>query len=203
MIERRLREVVSISENQFSFMPGRSTIEAIHILRRLMGLYRDRNVDLHMMFIDLEKAYDRVQHEVLWRCLEEKGVSPLYIRVIKDMYEGGRTSVRTPGGVTNDFFIGKGLHQGSALSPVLFTLVLDVLTIEIQDELPWSLLFADDIVLIDETRQGVNEKLERWRHTLEFRGFRVSRSKTEYLHCYFSGRVDGVGRSHLGWEADT
>ena len=68
---------------------------------------------------------------------------------------------------------------------------------EIKDELPWCMLFTDDIVLIDETRQGVNDKLERWRHTLKFRGFRVSRSKTEYLHCCFSGRVDAVGEVTL------
>ena len=70
-------------------MPGRSTIEAIYLLRQLMGLCRDRKVDLHMVFTDLEKAYDRVPHEVLWSYLEKKGVSPLYILVIKDMYEGG------------------------------------------------------------------------------------------------------------------
>jgi len=56
--------------------------------------------------------------------------------------------------------------------------------------LPWCMLFADDIVLIYETRKGVNDKLEQWRRTLEVRGFRVSRSKTEYLHGCFSGRVD-------------
>ena len=93
-----------------------------------MGLYKDRKVDLHMVFIDLEKAYDRVSREALWRCLEEKRVSPAYIRVIKDMYEGGRTHVRTPGGVSNDFAISMGLHQRSALSPFLFTLDLDELT---------------------------------------------------------------------------
>ncbi|EXC21079.1 Polyadenylate-binding protein 2 [Morus notabilis] len=49
-----------------------------------------------------------------------------------------------------------GLHQGSALSPYLFTIVMDELTREIQDKVPWSMLFADDIVLVDEHREGVN-----------------------------------------------
>jgi len=125
--------------------------------------------------------------------LYKKGVSPAYIRVIKDIYKGERTSVRMLRGVTNDFFVGRGLHQGSALSPFFFTLVMDELTRWIQDEVPWCMLFADDIVLINKTRQRVNDKLESWRHALEFSGFRISRSKTEYLHCYFSGRVDVRG----------
>ena len=69
---------------------------------------------------------------------------------------GGRTSVRTLEGITNDFFIGMGRHQGSALSPFLFTLFVDELTKGTQDELPWCLLFADDIVFIDEIREEVN-----------------------------------------------
>ena len=87
VIERRFRKDISISENQFGFMPDRSTTETICLLRRLMGLYRDRKVDLHMVFIDLKKAYDRVPREVLCRYLEKKRASSMYIQVVKNIYE--------------------------------------------------------------------------------------------------------------------
>ena len=47
-------------------------------------------------------------------------------------------------------------------------------------------LFAGDIVIVDETKAEVNAKLELWRQTLESRGFRLSRVKTEYMECKFS-----------------
>ena len=78
------------------------------------------------------------------------------------------------------------------LSPFLFTVVMDELIREIQDEMPWCMLFADDIVLIDETIDGVNTKLERWRDTLETKGFKLRRLKMEYLHCHFSASEGSV-----------
>nr|XP_009599585.1 uncharacterized protein LOC104095213 [Nicotiana tomentosiformis] len=89
------------------------------------------------------------------------------------------------GGDSEHFPVVMRLHQGSALSPFLFALAMDVLSQHIQGEVPWCMLFADDIVLIDETRRGVNVKLEVWRQTLESKGFKLSRTKTKYLECKF------------------
>lgn len=69
---------VSIFENQFGFTLGRSTIEAIHLVQRLLEKYRERKRNLHMEFINLEKAYDKVSKDVLWRYLEAKSVRVVY-----------------------------------------------------------------------------------------------------------------------------
>jgi hypothetical protein len=61
---------------------------------------------------------------------------------------------------TNDFPISIGLHQDSALSPYLFALVMDEVIRDIQDGIPWCILFAVDMVLVNESRTGVDQKLE-------------------------------------------
>ena len=161
-------------------------MEAIFLVRQLMERYREQKKDLHMVFIDLEKAYDKIPRNVMWWALEKHKVPAKYITLIKDMYNNVVTSVRTSDVDTDDFPIKIGLHQGSALSPYLFALVMDEVTRDIQGDIPWCMLFADDVVLVDDSRTGVNRKLELWRQTLESKGFRLSRTKTEYMMCGFS-----------------
>jgi hypothetical protein len=71
---------------------------------------REQNKDLHMVFIDLEKAYDKVLTNVTRWTLQKHKVSTKYIILIKDMYNNIVTSVRISGGDTNDFPINIGLH---------------------------------------------------------------------------------------------
>ncbi|GKB34537.1 ataxia telangiectasia mutated family protein [Tanacetum coccineum] len=84
------------------------------------------------------------------------------------------------------FPVDVGLHQGSAISPYLFALILDELSRGIQESILWCLIFADDIVLVSDTPDGLNERLEQWREMLEDKGLRVSREKTEYMRCDFN-----------------
>ena len=97
---------------------------------------------------------------------EKKGVNKRYIDLVKDMYDRAIIIVKTTIEETSEFPITVGLHQGSALSPYLFALVMDELTKHIQDDILWYMLFTNDIVLIDETKSRVNARgLER--------GFRI------------------------------
>ncbi|KAK3542798.1 hypothetical protein QTP70_002998 [Hemibagrus guttatus] len=146
-----------------------------------MEKYRDGQKELHCVFVDLEKAYDRVPREELWYCMRKSGVAEKYVRVVQDMYERSRTVVRCAVGQTEEFNVEVGLHQGLALSPFLFAIVMDQLSEEVRQESPWTMMFADDIVIWSESREQVEENLERWRFALERRGMKVSRSKTEYM----------------------
>ncbi|KAK3537294.1 hypothetical protein QTP70_006974 [Hemibagrus guttatus] len=151
VLEARLRKVVEICEQQYGFMPRKSTTDAIFTLRILMEKYRDGQRELHCVFVDLEKAYDRVPREELWYCMRKSGVAEKYVRVVQDMYERSRTVVRCAVGQTEEFKVEVGLHQGSALSPFLFAIVMDQLSEEVE------------------------ENLERWRFALERRAMKVSR----------------------------
>ena len=71
---------------------------------------------------------------------------------------------------TGSFKVKVGLHQGSALSLFLFTVIMDRLTDEVRREPPWTMLFADNIVIYEETRKEVEQRLECWRYAWKKKG---------------------------------
>ncbi|KAI5102778.1 hypothetical protein C0J45_8130 [Silurus meridionalis] len=90
-------------------------------------------------------------------------VSEKYVRVVQDMYEDSVTAVKCAVGTTDWFRVKVGLHQESALSPFLFAVVMDRLKDEVRQESPWTMMFADDIVICGESSEQMEKSLERWR----------------------------------------
>ena len=136
---------------------------------------------MYSVYVDLEKAYDKVPREDVWYCKRKSGLAEKYVRIVQDMYDGSTTAVMCAVGVTEGFVLKVGLHQGSSLSPCLFAMVMDRMTDEIREEAPWTMMFADDIAICGESKKQVEEKLESWRYALERRGMKVNRGKTEYM----------------------
>jgi hypothetical protein len=110
--EDRLRGITKISLNQFGFMSIRSTMKVIFLIGQVMERYREQKKDLHMFFINLEKAYGKISRNVMWWVLDKHKVPMKYIILIKDMYTNIVISVQTSDGDTHDFPIRIGLHQG-------------------------------------------------------------------------------------------
>ena len=117
-----------------------------------MEKYRERKKDLHMVFIDLEKAYDSIPRRVIWDSLKARSISSVYIETIRDMYDTPSTNIQTPVGITKLFPVKVGLHHGSALSPFIFTVIMEGISKSVWETVPWCMIFADGIVLVAETR---------------------------------------------------
>ena len=136
--------------------------------------------DFRNLMVDKNKFFLLSLH-ICRCCMRKSGIAKKYVRLVQDMYEQSETVVRYATETTESFKIKVGLHQGSALSPFLFAVIMDRLTDEVRRESPWTMLFADDIVICKETREEMEQVLESWRYALERRGIKVSRSKTKYL----------------------
>ena len=122
----------------------------------------------------------------------ERNVPEKYIRLVQNMYQGYKTVVRIvrPRIATA---LGWRLHKGSAFSPYLFLLLMDVLAEDVRKDVPGAMMFADDIVLCGDDETGTTEYLETWRKALEERGMRITRPKTQFMD-FNCGQDNGQGR---------
>ena len=112
---------------QFGLMPERETIDAVFFLRRLQEECNTKGKKLHKTFVDLEKAFDRVSRKELEWAMRKKGMPGVFIRSVMSLYEGAKTRVRVDSELEK-FEVKVGMHQGSVLSPFLFSVLVDVVS---------------------------------------------------------------------------
>ena len=136
IVDGLIRQVVSIDDSQFGFVPGRGTTDAIFVVRQLQEKYLAVNKRLYMAFLDLEKAFDRVPLKVIWWALRKLGVEEWIVRLVQGMYANARSRVRVGEGFSKEFEVKVGVHQGSVLSPLLFIIVLEALSREFRAGVP-------------------------------------------------------------------
>ena len=155
---------------------------------------------LYSCFVDLKKAFDSIWWNGLFFKMLSLGISSNFFTVIKNMYQSVRSCVKTKCGLTPLFDIWQGVKQGEVLSPTVFNLYLHDLAKELEVEDDNSklylgdtsincLLYADDLVLLSKTREGLQKQLHNLDEYCKKWSLKINLSKTKILIFNKNGKM--------------
>uniref|UniRef100_A0A3Q3EUV6 Reverse transcriptase domain-containing protein n=1 Tax=Labrus bergylta TaxID=56723 RepID=A0A3Q3EUV6_9LABR len=147
-----------IHRDQTYCVPGRSMVDNVHLIRDVLDVSSSSGCNTGLISLDQEKAFDRVEHNFLWKVMEKFGFSAGFIAKIKVLYSGVESVLKFNGGLCAPFRVCRGVRQGCALSGMLYTLSLEPLLNNIRYHLQGLVLpgfnsnivlsaYADDIVV--------------------------------------------------------
>ena len=184
-----------ISSEQAGFRRNYSTVDHIYTLYSMASncLYGRRRSKLYVVFIDYKKAFDTVDRNVLFKILEKQGVSTKFLNMLKAIYKVVNVVIRCGKEFTNKIYCPLGVKQGCLLSPLLFSLLITEVAKKIAEKgragyqfIPgapqiYSLLFADDIVLISTTPIGLQNQLNSLKEASDEIGLSVNHDKTKVM----------------------
>ena len=141
------------------------------------------NQDLHLVFVDQEKAFDRVNRDKLWKVLEQYGVKGQPLDNMRAIYANSKSAVRTTSGTSDWFPVTSGVRQGCNLSPLLFVIYMDQITKEANPdpEALNELMFADDQAMINSDKTKLQEHTEHLNESCQAYDMKISVNKTEVM----------------------
>ena len=175
ILQAKLQQYVKheLPDVQASFRKDRGTRDQIANIHWIIEKAREFQKNIYFCFIDYTNAFDCVDHNKLWKILKEMGIPDHLACLFRNLYAGQEATVRTGHGTTDWFQIGKGIHQGSLLSPCLFTLYADMRNAGLDEaqtgiKIVWrninNLRYADDTTLMVESRK-LKRTMKSWLKT--------------------------------------
>ncbi len=190
-----------LSENQAGFRPGRSTSDHLFVIKSLVNKYlKLQKKTLYCCFIDFSKAFDTVWRNGMFLKLLQLGTNGKFYRIIKNMYSNTLTSIKLTNGISDSFRTTIGIKQGDGLSPLLFCLYIDDLNTIFNESCdPCTignirlnhLLYADDLVLFSETKQGLQNSLNKLNEYCIKWKLKINYNKSKVVVFRPSGRLTG------------
>ena len=190
-----------LREEQAGFRGGRSTVDQIFSLRQILEKRWEFALPVYCAFIDLEKAYDSVWREGMWKVAEYYGIPTVIVDLLRSWYTGISSCVRVDGEEGEWFPIRTGLRQGCVLSPSLFNVYMDAMMrkategapggVRVGEETVVDLDFADDVALLADTWMVLAGMVMRMEMVTQRFGINISAKKSEVLYV---GRGPGEVR---------
>ena len=121
--------------------------------------------------------------------LRKKGLPEILVKAVMSLYEGSKTKVKVEFEFSEEFSVVVGVHQGSVLLPLLFSIVLNVVTENAREGLMKEVLYAEDLILMSEMMEGLKERFLKCRSALESKGLMVNLEKTKVMVYGSEGKV--------------
>ena len=162
-LSERIQNTDVLGDTQQGFRKERSCLDNLLILNTL--LEKQKKKECHMAFIDLTAAYDLVDRNILWKKMEKLNLPMPFINLLRSYYDDDSFECTIGNIKSNKHVLRRGLRQGCNLSPVLFSIYMSDLSARLENVgggLPLTskifvnhLLFADDLFLVSQTREGL------------------------------------------------
>ena len=210
-----------LDESQHGFRKGHDTTNAAAELFTVIKNAKLNDKDLHVLLLDIAKAYDSVELNLLFQTLENYGLALADISLIRELLIHNTTEMLTHYGTTEKIQITRGVRQGDIISPILFALFLNPLLIWLKDskegyqignEKYVTNAFADDTLLMSRSKKGIEEMASKVARFMNYNKINVNAEKSQYAwsdtavqtHIKFNGkRVKELGTTgffrYLGW----
>jgi len=134
IIIERIDEHLRCSPNQFGFEKQSGTDQCIYMFKELVNVYNDAGSTVFCCFLDASKAFDRVNHVKLMNKLGERGIPQYIVRLLNYWYANQTLRVRWGSCISNSIAVTNGVRQGGILSPRLFNIYMDALSIKLQSK---------------------------------------------------------------------
>ena len=196
-LEKFLEKNNIISQFQIGFSKKCRTTDHMFVLKSAIDKHIGKSQKLYTCFIDFKKAFDSVLHEAIYIKLLKCEVGGLFYKLLKNMYSKSLLHVKVGDTLTNSFISRLGVRQGDVLSPNLFKLFINDLPnyfldtpdpILLNDTRVDCLLYADDVVLMSSSHEGMQKKLDMLANFCSDWGIEVNIAKTKIMIFNKSGR---------------
>ena len=199
-ISKFLEDMSFIGKEQAGVRKNHRTSDQFFILKTIIDKYIHKNGKgnkIYACFIDFRKAFDTVCHEGLLLKLQRAGINGKVYELIKSMYQNSISRVKCKNTLTDSIDIKQGVHQGSFLSPLLFNIFInDIGNTLLTDDAPIvydskvnHLLYADDLVLVSTTEEGLKSNIDRVHEYCTKWGLAINTEKSKVMTFSKSGRM--------------
>ena len=170
IIQERMEPYLIVSCNQFGFKPKHGTDQCIFALKELVDSYRKLNSSTYICFLDASKAFDRINHKLLFQKLQSRGTPVYLLNILMYWYLNQTMCVKWGSATSFSFTVTNGVRQGGILSPHLFNVYMDELSISLNrcqvglyagDKLVNHIMYADDVALMSPSAAGLAKLIKK------------------------------------------